>query len=160
MKKNREFDRLAHFLLMQTSSNIMEVVSIKQDIDNDEKVSNKKKRELYSDIIEVDIENKRLIASIMNAAGNSPTFRFSKKDATSLSIEDVADRLDVKIPCYEKKEDYKDEITKNKLKEVGKEIAKKMGLEGSEVHAIKMTPEAAAAMGAMLEAISKKQGDK
>ncbi len=156
MKKDKEFDRLGHTLLMQSSTNLIEVIKIKADIDANEELSGKEKKELYSDMIEASLRTQRTVASIMSAAGKSSTFRFSKKDAMKLSAKDIADRLGVKVECDETTKDSMQE----KLEKVGKELAKKMGVKASSVHAIEMPPEAAAAMGAMLEAISKKNGDK
>ena len=163
MKKNRELDRLGHFVLKQLAISFAEQGKLKQEIDENPEVSGKEKRELYSQIIDAGLDMQVTVASVMSAAEKSDTFRFTKDDLEELSIQDVADRLGVKPKqCDECKDklDSKNQDIKEKLEEAGKEIAKKMGLEGSEVHAIKMSPEAAAAMGAILEAISKKQGEK
>ena len=163
MKKNRELDRLGHFILKQLAKSFAEQGKLKQEIDENPEVSGKEKRELYSEIIDAGLDMQVTVASVMSAAENSNTFRFTKEDSEELSIQDIADRLGVKLkPCDERKDklDSKDQDIKKKLEEAGQEIAKKMGLKGSEVHAIKMTPVAAAAMSAMLEAISKKQGEK
>ena len=159
MKKNREFDRLGHFLLMQTSAGLMDLITIKNDIDTDEKISGQKKRELYSEMIEASFESQKLVASIMSAAGKSPTFRFSEEDATSLSIKDVAERLGIKIECGECGKAAKDDM-EEKLEEVGKIIADKMGLDGTKVHAFKMDPTAAKTLGNILDKISKVKGEK
>ena len=163
MKKNKELDRLGHFVLKQLAGSFAKQAKLKQEIDANPEVSGKEKRKLYSEMIDSGLDMQVTVASVMSAAENSDTFRFTKDDSIDLSIQDIAARLGIKLkPCNKCKDklDSKDQDIKEKLEEAGKEIAKKMGLKGSEVHAIKMTPEAAAAMGAMLEAISKKQGDK
>ena len=164
MKKNRELDRLGHFVLRQLATSFAEQSKLKDEIDNNPELSKKDKRKLYADILDAGLETQLIVANVMSAAENSDTFRFTIEDQNTLSIQDVAARLGIKIKkCCKDKEpllNEKDQDIKEKLEEAGQEIAKKMGLKGSEVHAIKMTPVAAAAMSAMLEAISKKQGEK
>ncbi len=159
MKKNREFDRLGHFLLMQTSASLVDAINVKNDIDASTKVSGKAKRELYSDMIDANIESQRLVASIMSAAGNSPTFRFSEEDVVTLSIKDVAERLGIKVECSECGKASKEDM-EEKLEEIGKIIADKMGLDGTKVHAFKMDPAAAKTLGSILDKISKIKGEK
>ena len=164
MKKSRELDRLGHFVLRQLATNFAKQSKLKDEIDNNPEVSKKEKRKLYADILDAGLETQLIVANVMSAAENSDTFRFTVEDQNTLSIQDVAARLGIKIKkcCKDKKPllSKKDQDIKEKLEEVGQEIAKKMGVDSASVHAIKMTPEAAAAMGEMLETISKKQGEK
>ena len=158
MKKNREFDRLAHFLLKKSSENFAKQMKVKQEIDANTALSKKDVRKLYSDIINAGTETQTIIARIMSAAEKSNTFRFSIDDANNLAVEEVAQRLGLKLDeCDDCK---KDSEIKSKLEEVGNKIAKEMGLKGSSVHAIKMSPEAAEKLSTILDAISKKNGDK
>ncbi len=160
MKKNREFDRLAHFVLIKLSANFVEQMKVKKEIDTNLELSNKDRRKLYSDIIDASITSQTIVAKVMAAADNNDEFRFSKKDAMKLSLEDVAKKLKLNIKtCAEKKaERAKDKDIKDALESAGKKLAKKMGVESSSVHAIKMSPEAAKKLSTILETISKTEG--
>ena len=136
--KNKELDRLGHFMLKKVVRSSAEQGRVKRDIDKDKKLTKKEKNELYSELIDALMESQLITATIMSAAENSDTFRFSEQDSDDMSIEDVAKKLNVNIDgCDECKS--KADV---------------------EIHKIKMSPENASKIVSILEKMSNKQGAK
>ncbi len=159
--KNRELDRLGHFVLKQLSINFVKQSRLKEEIEANKEVKNKDKRELYKEIIEAGIESQTIVARVMSAAENSSTFRFSRKDANTLTVQDVAGKLGIKLKkcCDKKKKDSGDDIAE-KIESASKKIAEELGVEFDSIKAVADTPEVASEMKEMLEKLVKNQGKK
>jgi len=136
MSRKRDMDRLGHFLLK------FAVVEINEDLNSADPRAN-------------GLVTLKLIASIMQKAENAKMFEFTKKDAETMTVEEVCNAMDVEIPecdeCKEKVAEVKEEI-----KNAAESIAKKFGLKKSpKVTEIKLSDEQAKIFGDMLSSLTK-----
>jgi len=119
--KQKELNRLGHFMMMQTAQSGVEAVRIFEDIKNETGMTDKDKAGLYEQIIRGSTINVKNIAIIMHAAGENSNFRFKRKHLLDMTIADVANALGVKIKCNcEEKEKVsepkKDDFTVTEIK--------------------------------------------
>ena len=97
--KQKELNRLGHFMMMQTAQNTAEIQQLVREIQDQTDMPDKDKVELYEQIIAGSVSNAKNIASIMTAATDSHTFRFKRKNMLDMTILDVANALGVKLEC-------------------------------------------------------------
>ncbi len=151
--KNKDLNRLAHFMLQQLTISFAKQMEIKDEVDSDSKIKKSDKRELYSEIIEAQLNTQRTVAKVMATAQKSDSYTFSNKDFYNKSIGDVAKDLGIELPECKACKKENSETMPDKLK---KAITKKFGKSGAEIKEVELPPEVAEKLGELFEKLAKR----
>ena len=160
--KNKDLNRLAHFLLQQSAVNFAEQINLKKEIDANPRLKIADKKDLYSDIINSQLNTQKTIANIMAAAEKSKGIRFTDEDFCSKSIDDIAKRFGAKIHmCKQCEEELAEEKRiEDSMDKVAKLFAEEMGLDNADIKAVKLPGDVGEKLAELFTKLEKTQEKK
>jgi len=160
--KNKDLNRLAHFLLQKETLTLIRQMKIKEKIDSDSSFTDTDKMNLYSEVIESISKIQKTTIRIMTAAADSEGIRFTDEDLCSKSINDIEKRFGVKTheSKARKEKATEDKSIENSMNEIASILAEKMGLNSADVKAVKLPSDVGEELAELFTKLEKTQEKK